>query len=213
MKTMLVVIRCALIGSLLATGGAVQAQTNHPPVPVVTVSDNLVDSEYQGLAWVISPDGSSIEVVFDASASWDADGDALQFMWGEFDEGLDPFAYTARASRVFSAQSLHYLGVVVSDGSASVIAQLRLRIVTPAQAVEVLIDAIKDDAQPDGKPRQSLLGPLEDALTSFENGDTRRAIHSLEVFQGKARVQAVTSDLERAEEVERITQLILDKVR
>ena len=205
MKTMLAL---ALIGSLLAIAGVAHAQTNHPPEPVLIVEDNLISHEYPSLARVIAPPGSTIEVFFDASGSWDRDGDALQFVWGEFDDGFKPFAYTERASRTFRSGDWYYMGLMVSDGSVSVLFRFELYITTPAGAVESIIDALKDDAQP-GKPKQSLLGPLEEAVASFQNGDTTRAIHFLEVFQRKARVQTVTTDLERAEDVERILEVLL----
>jgi hypothetical protein len=214
MRTIAVTIGSALIWCWLAVGGAAQAQTNHPPVPVATVDDDLGNGEYPTLLSVIAPDGLSVEVVFDASASSDPDGDVLHFVWGEFDEGrFHPFAEGVRASNVFPVESFYNLGLVVSDGSSSAVIRFTLSIYTPARAVDALIDALKDDAQPDDKPKQSLLGPLEEALTSFQAGDTSRAVHFLEVFQKKARVQTVTSDPERAEEVERITQLLLDKLR
>ena len=213
MKTPLVVTRCGLILSLLPIGAAAHAQTNHAPVPVVMVEDDVGNGEYPTLAIVIAPDGLSVEVAFDASASSDPDGDVLHFTWGEFDKGFHPFADTVRASRVFRAEDAYHLGLVVSDGSTSVVARFTLYVVTPAVAVEGVIDTVNDEAQPDGKPRQSLLGPLEEAVTSFRNGDTRRAVHFLEIFQRKARVQAVTSDPERAEEVEKVIELLLEKLR
>ena len=194
-------------------GGVARAQTNHPPLPVVTVEDDFGSDEYPTLKSVLAPDGLSVEVVFDGSASSDPDDDVLHFTWGEFDEGrFHPFGEGVRVSSVFRAESGYNLGLVVSDGSSSVVARFALLVYTPAMAVDILIDALKDDAQP-GKPKQSLLGPLEKALASFQSGDTDRAIHFLHVFQKKARVQTVTSDPERAEEVERITQLLLDKVK
>ncbi len=206
--TVFVLISCGLTVPPLAS-----AQTNHPPVPAAAVENDLGNGEYPTLLGVISPDGLSAAVVFDASASSDPDGDLLRFTWGEIDKGtFHPFAEGIRVTNVFAASSGYGLGLAVSDGASSTIIRFGLRVWTPAQVVDGwLIDALKDGAQP-GRPKQSLLGPLEQALSSFENGDFGRALHFVSVFQQKSRVQQVTPDGDRAEEVERATQLLLDIV-
>jgi len=75
-----------------------------------------------------------------------------------------------------------------------------------------IIDVLDDDALP-GKPKRSLRKPLEEAATSFERGDTRRALHELRVFLRKTKTQPPSPDPVRAAGVRQLTQVLIDTVR
>ena len=61
----------------------------------------------------------------------DPDGDTLGFLWGEFDEGkFHPFGEGVRTGSVFRAEDTYHLGLVVSDGSTSVVTRFTLFVYT-----------------------------------------------------------------------------------
>jgi hypothetical protein len=202
------VLTCFLLPSISLWAGS-------PPVPVVHVVNEVriptVLDNPGGFYFVISPDGVTAKVILDASASSDPDNDPLQFWWGEYDEGsLHAFASGVRVTKEFSAESLR-LGLAVSDGSTVVESEFIVSIATPARIVTSLIDVIKDDAMP-GKPRHSLVAPLEKAFRDFERGNDRRALQALRVFLRRARVHPVSPDPARAMGVQTLTQVLIDTV-
>ena len=207
MKAMTVLI-CFLLPSISLWAGS-------PPLPVVNVVNEVripaVLDNPGGFFYVISPDGVTAEVILDASASSDPDNDPLQFWWGEYYEGsLHAFASGVRVTNEFSAESLR-LGLAVSDGTTVVEREFIVVIATPARIVTSLIDIIKDDAMP-GKPKRSLIAPLEEAFKDFERGDDRGALRALRLFLRKAGVQPVSPDPARAMGVQTLTQVLIDTV-
>ena len=155
-------------------------------------------------------DGTNAMAIFDASASNDPDGDPLQFEWGESDEGsLHVFASGVRATNEFEAGS-HFLGLTAYDGTSQATTRFFLWVFTPERIVTGIIDVLDDDALP-GKPKRSLRKPLEEAATSFERGDTRRALHELRVFLRKTKTQPPSPDPVRAAGVRQLTQVLIER--
>ena len=106
----------------------------------------------------------------------------------------------------------HRLGLAVSDGSPPLVeSQFIVFIATPAVIVTFMIDVLDDDALP-GKPKHSLIAPLEEAFEDFERGDDEGALRALRVFLRKARVQPVSPDPARAAGVQTLTQVLIDTV-
>src|SRR5688572_15128585 len=201
------ILLCSLFITSSLTAGA-------PPVPVAHVINEVRAPEVidnPGTFLVIAPDGTNATVIFDGSASSDLESNPLLLEWGESDEGsLHVFATGVRATNEFEVGE-HLLGLTAYRGTSQATTRFILRVRTPEQIVIGIIDVMDDDALL-GKPKRSLRKPLEDAVTSFEQGDTRRALHELRVFLRKTEAQPPSPDPVRTAGVQQLTQMLIETV-
>src|SRR4051812_44199983 len=96
MKTITLV---AGFSALWIAGSALEsrAETNQPPVAVARVLNYspFLTGGFVTRPVVIAPIEAGAFVVFDGTASYDPDGDPLDFAWFEQDEGLHELGRTA----------------------------------------------------------------------------------------------------------------------
>ena len=175
---------------------------NLPPVPNVEVSPLASFPGYTNLI-VIAPNAQSTSVTFDGSKSYDPDDTNFLFFWYE---GTNLLSTNAVCSELLTTGT-HEITLLLNDtfpyGTNTAVAQVE--VVTPAEAVGILIDMVNRSNLGD-KNKQPLLASLEAAAASFERGNVAPALHQLEAFEKKVRTQiepfapAVAADLLRAAE-------------
>jgi hypothetical protein len=184
-----------------------------PPVPVARVlNDVRVPSilDDPGRFVVIAPDGVEAEIIFDASESFDPDGDALSFEW-RYRHLLVPFATGVRATNVLSTAgaSTYLIRLWARDDVFTVSNDFEVTVVRPSIVVAWLIGVMREDAVL-GAAKRSLLNSLGRAMASFEEGDTEQAVRALHEFLRKARHQEISPIPARAEGVRQLTQILID---
>jgi hypothetical protein len=138
---------------------------------------------------VIAPTEAGAFIIFDGTASYDPDGDPLDFAWSEQDEGLHVFSHSATSTNFIEGDDLdsgHRILLRVSDPMLAESEEMIIfTVVTPSQLAFHLADSLGPAAYPD-KPRQSLLVSLNLAGESFRSGATKSGVHFLEVFISQA---------------------------
>src|SRR3954466_3933309 len=89
----------AFYASFSIAGSALdsRAETNHPPVAVPRVLNYspLLTGPFLTYPVLIAPTEAGALVIFDGTASYDPDGEPLDFEWSERDEGLHEFSHSA----------------------------------------------------------------------------------------------------------------------
>jgi len=124
--------------------------------------------------------------VLDGSRSSDPDGDPLTFAWFA-DGGVVPIASGAVANAVLEVGQ-HSITLTVSDGLASDSDTITLQIVTPAEAVELLILTV-ETVDLGRKNKRPLIATLKASVAAFDRGSYGAAVNQLQAFQNKVRAQ------------------------
>lgn len=174
----------------------VNCVTNLPPVADASATDLLV----------ISPNGSNAVVVLDGSRSSDPDDDPLTLTW--FEGGVQ-IAAGAVASATLPVGE-HTITLNVSDGIATDTDTITIQIVTPAEAVELLILTV-DEVDLGRKNKRPLIATLKASVAAFDRGNSEAAINQLQAFQNKIRAQVADEDL--AASLIAAAQAIIDAVQ
>jgi len=132
---------------------------------------------------VISSNGTSASVILDGTRSTDPDGDSLQYVWYE-SGNANPLANGVLAMASLPVGT-HALVLVVSDGIAAATNAVTVEVITTAQAVAQLADAVTAAVS----RVQPFLATLSAAEASLNRGNVVAAINQLNAFQNKVRAQ------------------------
>jgi hypothetical protein len=180
--------------------------TNHPPVAKIVIYPL---AEFPGMSESVAIGGNGVNamVVLDGSQSSDADGDPLQYQW--FD-GAQLISTSAVVTGTFSVGE-HVISLVVSDGKDTGTETVTLEVITPAQAVELLIELVQDSFLPHNR-KKPLLASLNAAEASFGRGHSTPAVNQLGAFQHKVHAQVAKIDSALAQELTDVSQEIIDAV-
>ena len=167
-----------------------EPRPNRPPAPTVSVSPVLNScpgyycDPHGTTFWAIAPNENGVELILDASASTDPDGDPLRFRWARLDDG-DQFFATGPTTPVTVLESTRFR-LYVSDGIAETTFLFDVEVLTPSQVAENLIDALDELEQDEGiriRARKSLDNLLNRVVDALAAGDSARAMQWLNLFQ------------------------------
>jgi hypothetical protein len=198
-------------GNLNSPFAAVTIQVravNDAPVAVTIVSPLLRLTSSETNLLVLSLNNTNAQVVLDGSTSSDVEGDALEYMWLEQDDGL--IATGAISTNVFAVGG-HSLDLVVSDGTASATNHFEFEVVTPASAA-LELSVMLQEADIPNRNKNPLLASLRAAMAAFDRGNFGAADNQLRAFQQKVRVQLAPIDPELASELLAAAQALLDQL-
>ncbi len=158
---------------------------------------------------IISPNGTNALVVFDASLSYDVEGDPLVYSWFE-SSAPTPFATGVLASNVLEVGG-HEIVLYVDDGDKAGRQAIIVETISPAMAVDELLATLNESTLARNHKR-----PLSVTLTSaaslLEEGSLGAAINQLRTFQNKVVAQVKPVDPALAAELLRQSQIILSAI-
>jgi len=203
-------VRSSLGESAPATVSITVNSVNDRPVPVVMASPLAVIGSADTNWIVISPNGSNAPVTLDASLSSDVDNDSLTFAWYEVGTGVE-FGFGIRVTNVFSIGFQRVTLAVIDSAQAHGEATVEFEVLSPGQAVEVVLLRLNDS----GLPRQTkrpLLATLKAAIASYDRGQLHTANNQLRAFLNKVRAQIAPVEPSLAKELTRACKLIVDVV-
>jgi Arylsulfotransferase (ASST)/Bacterial Ig domain/Carbohydrate binding domain len=172
-----------LVESAPATVSITVKPVNEPPVARIDVSPLAVFPGITNLV-VISPLCASARVVLDGSRSSDVDNDPLEFAWLN---GTNIVGTTQTVTNEFGPGS-YEITLVVSDGQVMSTASVALEVITPADAVRVLM-LLVEEAGLESKQATPLLTSLRAAAASFDRCNRISGVNQLGAFQNKVRAQ------------------------
>ncbi len=172
-------------------GEFVALPMNQPPVAVAHISPLFSILPGDTNLYVLSPDGLSATVLFDASQSYDVDNQPLHYTW--YIDGQTSSAGTGILRTNVLPVGLHTLQLVVSDGITTGDVLLAFEIISPAIAAEQLFLLVAE-TDTITRSQRPLLASLVDAMASFEAGNTRAAVNQLTAFENKVEAQVAPSD-------------------
>lgn len=191
------------LDSAPATFGLTVLPVNDPPEPSVVVAP-LTTLPGTTHPVVIAPAGAPATVFLDASSSGDVENDPLSFWWFRSDD-TNAFA-TGVVAVVMLPAGTNWLTLAVSDGLDAATLDFNVEVITPAQAIETLIEFVNEQVR---KPRP-LIASLEAAWGSVQRGQVTAAINQLEAFQNKVRAQIAPEDPALAAQCLQAAQDILE---
>ncbi len=126
--------------------------------------------------------GESAIVILDGSQSSDVDNDPLTFTW-LVGEPPVPFATGVRVTNELAPGS-YVFQLQVSDGELTGTDQASVDVLTPCDAIALLILRIEESSHPNGI-KAPLIDELETSCNHFDKGRVEKGIESLEIFQDK----------------------------
>jgi hypothetical protein len=157
---------------------------------------------------VIAPVCGVAVVYFDGGQSSDADNDPLQFTWRL---GTNVLGQTVLLTNTF-APGNYEIELEVSDGSLSGFAQTTLRVISPAEAVQIIAAAVSAADATADKRGNSLFASLRAASAAFDRCQLVTGLNQLHAFQEHVRAQVAPSDPERATAWIAAAQQLIDGV-
>lgn len=159
---------------------------NTAPVAQAVISPLFTVWPDQTNFMVISVDGEFADVVFDATLSFDADGDALSYFWTVDDEG-SPFANTVVATNSLPVGS-PLVTLLVFDGKAESSEMLQVEVIDLTEALDEIYGVIIE-SELLRKDKRPLLTTLGSAMDAFDAGQLKAGAAKLRAFQQKVRAQ------------------------
>jgi hypothetical protein len=171
---------------------------NYPPVADAS----------RTLPLVISPNNTHATVVLDGSLTTDPDDDPLSYQWlSTFNSQRSTLNATDAVSVVILPVGSHVIDLVVDDGLLTDTNTITVDVITPAQAVENLVQAVQDA---DLQHRQNLIAILSAALASIDRSNPTAAINQLQAFQNQVIAQVAPLDSALAAQFVQQAQEIID---
>jgi len=182
---------------------------NDPPVARIAVAPLVTLLPGQTELLILSPNNSNALVRLDGSQSSDAENDLLAYHWLA-DGGVTPFATGERATNQFDVGT-HIVTLLVSDSAATGSNAVTLEIITPGEAVALLITQLSnaDLARRNTRP---FFASLKATMASFDRGQFDAGVNQLQAFQNKASAQIAPSDPALAAALIATAQKIIDAV-
>lgn len=147
---------------------------NHPPVADASALQLLY----------ISCNGTNAAAVLDGSRSTDSDGDPLEYAW--FHQLSGTLLSTQELAGVILPSGGNAIALVVNDGLASDTNIITVEVITPAEAVERLMVAVRARVE----RSMPLIATLRAALASIDRSNPVAAINQLKAFCNLVHPQA-----------------------
>jgi hypothetical protein len=182
----------------LVVNSAPQARIVVAPLTTLLHETNLV----------IAPVCGAAVVYLDGGQSSDADRDPLQFTWRQ---GTNVLGQSVLLTNTF-APGNYDIELEASDGSLSGFAQTTLRVISPAEAVQIIAAAVSAADATAEKRGNSLFASLRAAATSFERCQLIPGLNQLHAFQEQVRAQVAPNNPDLAAAWIAAAQQLIDGV-
>jgi hypothetical protein len=202
---------------------------DEPPVRVPRVLNAVsfppVLSAYdpEGTAFlVLAPNETNVTVVFDASLSYNPEGQPLRFIWGTIDEQFYPLPGTDWSTspyltNVFRANTTRRFYLVASEvdreGSGFISSRFTVGTRSPSWVMAAIRDKIRDKFDNPNSGVQRLLLPIVDrAAQQFRDGDFSGAIETVKKFQRTVKRRLQISHPHFTKVLVSLSQAVIDTV-
>ena len=147
-----------------------------PPGGLVSASENFI----------LSANGSNATVIVDGSLSSDVECDPLTYAW-YLNGSVVPFATSVIATNVLPIGE-HQFQLVVDDGTCVGQATLAIEVISPSDAVGLVIDEIYN-SNLERREQRPLIASLKVAIASFDRDGAVSGINQLNAFLNKVKAQ------------------------
>jgi len=172
-------VRDQLSESAPATVDITVTPVNDAPVAKAQIENTLA---FLDQPTIITLDSTAI-VILDGSQSSDVENDPLTFTWLVGDPPV-AFATGIRVTNEVATGS-YVFELLVSDGELSGTAQAPVDVLTPCDAIALLVLRIEESSHPGGI-KNPLIDELETSCNHFDKVRIDKGIESLGIFQAKA---------------------------
>jgi len=187
----------------------VLAPPNDPPVARITIENTVTFLGLQSIITTMQDSNGNPRAVvtLDGAQSSDPDGDPLTYHWFVGDQGLGS---GVRINTVLPPGSYDF-HLLVSDGALSGTNSAHLAVLTPCDAIGLLIIRIAESSlhRSDTRP---LIRALESSCEDFERGDIVEGVAGLESFQHKVQVRLGRTDPAFAALLIEAAQTVIDAI-
>jgi len=178
---------------------------NQAPIARIQIENTVT---FLDTATLITLDASA-DVILDGSQSSDPENNPLTFTWFVGDPP-QAFATGVRVTNEVATGN-HLFQLQVSDGELTGIAQAPVDVLTPCDAIALLILRIEESSHPNGI-KNPLIDELETSCNHFDKGRIEQGIESLEIFQDKVADKLGDVDPAFAELLIEAAQTLIDAV-
>jgi hypothetical protein len=167
-------------------------------ITVVEVNDCPTARIYNGIVWtppgvaastveyVVSANGSNAVVILDGSLSSDVECDPITYAW-YLNGSVVPYASTVIATNVLPLGQ-HSIQLVVDDSQCVGMSTITLEVISPADAVNLLIDEITN-SNLERREQRPLIASLKVAIASFDREGAVSGVNQLNSILNKISAQ------------------------
>ncbi len=198
----------------VAVPGVLHA-VNFPPV--VSPETNAEDVVYL----VLAPNEFSATVVLDGSASYDPDGEPLQYLWGYFHlEDFIPLPGATWSSSPYLTYAFSggtasgHFRLLVADAHETRMSRYELVVMTysPATMMIELREWLDDNLGSRPGVQKVLIPTLNRAAQEFRDGEIQQAIETVKLFQRQAKTRLGQHHKQITQALVGLTQAVIDVV-